>query len=94
MSGKKGMDRVKGLQMVLGGSIGLMLCFDLTLYMRAHEAAGHAAEHAPAWMGYPGFELAFGLLGAFALGLAAKLILFPLLKRDENYYAEEPGGEG
>ncbi|PIP81516.1 MAG: hypothetical protein COR54_19780, partial [Elusimicrobia bacterium CG22_combo_CG10-13_8_21_14_all_63_91] len=89
--------RRQGLKMTLGGMIGLTLCMDASLYLRARQTAQHAAEHAaphaPFWMSFPGFELVFGVLAAFALGLVAKLILFPLLKRDENYYDDAPAEE-
>jgi len=89
--------RRQGLKMTLGGMIGLTLCMDASLYLRARQGAHHAAEHAvphaPAWMSFPGFEFAFGVLAALALGLAAKLILFPLLRRGEDYYDDAPAEE-
>jgi hypothetical protein len=78
-----GISTKNGLRLALGGFCGLLLTMDLTLWLKSH---GHAHGHGPAWMGWPGFFFVFGILGAAALSLVAKLILFPMLKRDENYY--------
>ncbi len=73
----------KSLMMVFLGLSGLLVTLELSIRMRSHEHG-----HGPAWMATPGFFLIFGILGAIILAIAAKLILFPLLKRDEDYYAE------
>lgn len=70
--------------MVLGGLSGLVIAMQASVWLRSHEHG-----HGPAWMGYPGFFFVFGILGAVLLAGFAKLIVFPLLKRGEDYYEEK-----
>lgn len=45
--------------------------------------------HAPAWWPLPfGYNIAFGFVGCWALIILAKLIMAPLLQRDEKYYED------
>ena len=42
------------------------------------------------WDVIPGFDILFGLVGCAALIIVAKIIVAPLIQKDENYYE---GGE-
>jgi len=89
MANKKAPKKISqknGLRMALGGLTGLLVTMDISMWLRSH---GAEHGHAPVWMGYPGFFLVVGFVGAALLAVVAKLILFPLLKRDEDYYAEK-----
>lgn len=48
--------------------------------------------HVPAWYPLPfGYNILFGFAGCLLLIVAAKMIMMPLLQRDEDYY--ERGGQ-
>lgn len=50
--------------------------------------------HSPAWWPLPfGYDIFFGFFGCWILIITAKLIMTPLLQRDENYYDDKDGGE-
>lgn len=43
--------------------------------------------HSPAWWPLPfGYDIFFGFVGCWVLIILAKLIMTPLLQRDEDYY--------
>lgn len=49
--------------------------------------------HAPDWWPLPfGYNVFFGFVGGWALIIMSKMIMMPLLQRDEDYY-DEGGGE-
>jgi len=55
------------------------------LTSHGHHGGGHAAYW---WHSMIGFELLYGLLGAAVLSVFAKLLVFPVIKRSEDYYPE------
>ncbi len=43
--------------------------------------------HSPKWWPLPfGYDIFFGFVGCWVLIILAKLIMMPLLQRDESYY--------
>lgn len=43
--------------------------------------------HRPHWWPLPfGYEMAFGFAGCWLLIIVAKIIMMPILQRDEDYY--------
>ena len=68
----------KGTLLFLLGLSGI----SLTLDFLEHHHGGHAH--------FPGFMLLFGLLGALLLAVFAKLILYRLIGRKQDYYKEKP----
>ena len=50
--------------------------------------------HSPAWWPLPfGYDIFFGFFGCWLLIILAKIIMTPLLQRDETYYDDPKGGE-
>lgn len=48
--------------------------------------------HAPHWWPLPfGYNIFFGFVGGWLLIIVSKMIMAPLLQRDENYYDENRG---
>lgn len=41
------------------------------------------------WHAFIGFDYIFGLLGGFILIFISKIVLFPILKREEEIYEKE-----
>ena len=49
--------------------------------------------HSPSWWTLPfGYDIFFGFVACWALIIMAKLIMAPLLQRNENYYHRKGGG--
>lgn len=72
-------DNPKNLQRVLYGLFGsLILLLILDLFIEKHP-------YFP-WEKWPGFYAIFGFVACVLLVLAARYILRPLIKRDEDYY--------
>ncbi len=50
--------------------------------------------HSPAWWPLPfGYDIFFGFFSCWLLIILAKIIMTPLLQRDETYYDDPKGGE-
>ncbi|MEN8136542.1 MAG: hypothetical protein ABFS18_13555 [Thermodesulfobacteriota bacterium] len=72
-------DNPKNIQRVLSGLFGsLLLLLALEPFVDKHP-------YFP-WEEWPGFYAIFGFAACVLLVLAAKYILRPLVKRDEDYY--------
>jgi hypothetical protein len=72
-------DNPKNIQRVLYGLFGsLLLLLALEPFVEKHP-------YFP-WEEWPGFYAIFGFVACVLLVLAAKYILRPLVKRDEDYY--------
>ncbi len=72
-------DNPKNIQRVLYGLFGsLILLLALEPFVEKHS-------YFP-WEEWPGFYAIFGFVSCVLLVLAAKYILRPLVKRDEDYY--------
>lgn len=69
----------KGLMLSLGGLSGIALILE---FMQRHH--GHEPHH------FLGFFFAFGLIAALLLAVFAKLFLFKLIGRSQDYY-DGPG---
>ncbi len=54
------------------------------------EALFAHPHHSNFWDVTPGFDILFGLVGCAALIIVAKIIVAPLIQKDEDYYE---GGE-
>ena len=54
------------------------------------EALFAEPDHHNLWDVTPGFDVLFGLVGCVALIILAKIIVAPLIQKDEDYYE---GGE-
>ncbi len=54
------------------------------------EALFAHPHHSNFWDVTPGFDILFGLVGCAALIILAKIIVAPLIQKDEDYYE---GGE-
>ena len=54
------------------------------------EALFAEPHHHNLWDVTPGFDILFGLVGCAALIILAKIIVAPLIQKDEDYYE---GGE-
>ncbi len=71
----------RGLMLSLGGLSGIALILE---YVQRHHAHGHEPHH------FLGFFFVFGLVAALLLAVFAKLFLFKLIGRPQDYY-DDPG---
>lgn len=62
----------------------------LVALVMAASLVGEVASvhmHQPHWWPLPfGYNLAFGFVGCWVLIIMAKMLMMPLLQRDEDYY--------
>lgn len=65
------------------------------LVLSAAAELGGVHLHSSAWWPLPfGYNIFFGFVGCWVLIILSKIIMAPLLQRDESYYDEEAGGDG
>ena len=65
--------------------IGLAFVIALICFAIAY-AAGAYSGHVEEWLERPFMILIFGFIGCWILIILAKIIMTPLLQRDEDYY--------
>lgn len=66
-------------------SVYMLLAVVLVCTAAAELAGIHL--HSPSWWPLPfGYNIFFGFAGCWVLIIAAKMIMGPLLQRDEDYY--------
>jgi hypothetical protein len=70
----------KRRKVILGALVAALVCFGIAYATGAY--AGPAEE----WLEKPFMMLIFGFIGCWVLIILAKLIMTPLLQRDEDYY--------
>ena len=75
----------KKVYLILGVVIVLMLVLEI-LFAHPH--------HHRLWNVVPGADIVIGFGGAWLLILLGKVIMNKLLRRPENYYAEQAAGHG
>lgn len=73
-------DAAKRRQVILGAFVAALVCFGIAY------AAGAYAGHAEEWLERPFMMILFGFVGCWVLIVLAKLVMTPLLQRDEDYY--------
>ncbi len=71
-----------------------MLCLGVLLLSLIAELFG-VHLHAPSWWPLPfGYNVFFGFVGCWILIIVSKLMMAPLLQRDEDYYNDNYDGRG